>query len=46
MATMLDLLGPDRDAVLRHFRAALEDAQGLGAVTLGAVAHIAVAVRS
>lgn len=45
MAAMLDLLGPDRDAVLRHFRAALEDAQGLGAVTLGAVAHIAVAVR-
>lgn len=45
MAAMLDLLGPDLDAVLQHFRAALEDAQGLGAVTLGAVAHIAVAVR-
>ena len=46
MAAMLDLLGRNRDAVLQHFRAALEQAQGMGAITLGAVAHIAVAVRS
>lgn len=45
MAAMLDSLGRDRDAVLHRFRAALEDAQGTGAVTLGAVAHVAVAVR-
>ncbi len=45
MAAMLDGLGRDRDAVLHRFQAALEDAQGLGAVTLGAVAHVAVAVR-
>lgn len=45
MAAMLDALGPDRDAVLRRFRATLEADQGTGAVALGAVAHVAVAVR-
>lgn len=45
MAAMLDLLGPDRGAVLQHFQQALQADQGMGAVTLGAVAHIAVAVR-
>ena len=45
MAAMLDALGPDRDAVLHRFQAVLEAEQGMGAVALGAVAHIAVAVR-
>ena len=45
MAALLASLGQDRDPVLRRFQVALEDAQGMGAVTLGAVAHIAVAVR-
>lgn len=45
MAAMLDALGPDRDAVLRHFQSTLEADAGTGPVSLGAVAHIAVASR-
>ena len=45
MAAMLEGLGPDRAAVLRHFRERLEADQGTGAVHLGAVAHVAVGVR-
>jgi len=45
MTATLDALGADRDAVLRRFAGTLEADQGAGAVTLGAVAHIAVAVR-
>ena len=45
MAAMLEQLGGTREAVLAQFRRDLEGAQGMGAVALGAVAHIAVAVR-
>lgn len=45
MAAALDALGSDQDAVLLRFRSALEADQGTGVVVLGAVAHIAVAVR-
>ena len=45
MAAMLDALGPDREAVLLHYQTVLEAEQGMDAVALGAVAHIAVAVR-
>ena len=45
MTAMLDALGPDRGAVLRRFADALAADQGPGPVRLGAVAHIAAAVR-
>lgn len=45
MAAMLDALGPHRPAVLEHFATALIADHGSGPVTLGAVAHIAVATR-
>ena len=45
MAAMLDALGPDRPAVLERFAATLIADHGTGPVTLGAVAHIAVATR-
>ena len=45
MAAMLEALGPQRTAVLERFATTLIADQGSGHVTLGAVAHIAVATR-
>ena len=45
MAAMLDALGPQRPAVLERFATTLIADQGSGPVTLGAVAHIAIATR-
>ena len=45
MAAMLEGLGPRRGAVVETFAARLEADQGGGPVRLGAVAHIAFAVR-
>lgn len=45
MQALLDLLGPDRPAVLREFAGQLVADQGSGPVRLGAVAHAALAVR-
>lgn len=46
MATMLDALGPDREAVTQAFIAQLQADQGTSTVSLAAVAHIAVATRA
>ena len=46
MAAMLDALGADRPAVLQAFAARLAADQGPGEVRLGAVAHVALAVRA
>ncbi len=45
MATMLEALGPEREAVLQEFSDRLTVDQGPGEVRLGAVAHAAIAVR-
>jgi len=45
MVAILDALGRDRDAVLRRFQSTLKADQGADPVALGAVAHIAVALR-
>ncbi len=45
MTAMLDSLGPDRPAILQSFADTLTADQGTGAVTLGAVAHIAIGQR-
>lgn len=46
MAAMLDGLGHDRSAGLEAFVAELERDQGLGAIKLGTVAHMALAEKS
>jgi ubiquinone/menaquinone biosynthesis C-methylase UbiE len=46
MAAMLDALGAERARVVETFAARLEAEQGGGAVSLSAVAHIAVAERA
>ena len=45
MQALLDLLGPDRSAVLQAFGERLAADQGSGTVSLGAAAHAALAVR-
>ncbi len=45
MAAMLAALGPECQAVLHAFAAALQADQGAGALRLGAVAHAAIASR-
>ena len=46
LAAMLAALGPDRAAVLDSFAMTLETNKGAQRVTLGAVAHVAVGVKS
>ena len=46
MAATLDTLGENRQAVLEHFAAKLRADGQTGAVSLGAVAHVAVGVRT
>ena len=46
LAAMLDALGPDRAAVLSQFVAKLETDLGPSRISLGAVAHAAIGVKS
>ena len=46
MAAMVRGLGSDRDAVLQYFKTTLERDQGPSQVTLSAVAHVGIGVKS
>jgi SAM-dependent methyltransferase len=45
MSAMLRGLGSERDAVLQYFASALEHDQGIGKVTLSAVAHVGIGIK-